>query len=50
MERVKSSMVELLVRAINNLAAALLGEGYNFSAAEHLHFIDNVFADLCFQI
>ena len=46
----KSSMVELLVRTINNLAAALLGEGYNFSAAEHLHFIDHVFADLCFQI
>ena len=46
----KSSIVELLVRTINNLAAALLGEGYNFSAAEHLHFIDNVFADLCFQI
>lgn len=46
----KSSMVELLVRTINNLAAALLGEGYNFSAAEHLHFIDHVFADVCFQI
>lgn len=28
----------------------MLGEGYNFSAAEHLHFIDYVFADLCFQI
>ena len=46
----KSSIVELLIRAINNLAASLLGEGYNFSAAEHLHFIDYVFADLCFQI
>ena len=46
----KSSIVELLVRTINNLAAALLGEGYNFSAAEHLHFIDHVFTDLCFQI
>ena len=46
----KSSIVELLVRTINNLAATMLGEGYNFSAAEHLHFIDNVFADLCFQI
>ena len=46
----KSTIVELLVRTINNLAAALLGEGYNFSAAEHLHFIDNVFADLCLQI
>lgn len=46
----KSSIIELLVRTINNLAAALLGEGYNFSAAEHLHFIDYLFADLCFQI
>lgn len=46
----KSSIVELLVRTINNLAAVMLGEGYNFSAAEHLHFIDYVFADLCFQI
>ena len=46
----KSSIVELLVRTINNLAAALLGEGYNFSAAEHLHFIDHLFSDLCFQI
>lgn len=46
----KSAIVELLVRTINNLAASLLGEGYNFSAAEHLHFIDYVFADLCFQI
>lgn len=46
----KSSIVELLVRTINNLAAVMLGEGYNFSAAEHLHFIDHVFADLCFQI
>lgn len=46
----KSSIVELLVRTINNLAATMLGEGYNFSAAEHLHFIDYVFADLCFQI
>lgn len=46
----KSSIVELLVRTINNLAAVMLGEDYNFSAAEHLHFIDYVFADLCFQI
>lgn len=46
----KSSIVELLVRTINNLAAVMLGEKYNFSAAEHLHFIDYVFVDLCFQI
>ena len=46
----KSSIVELLVRTINTLAAAMLVAGYNFSAAEHLHFIDYVFADLCFHI
>lgn len=46
----KSSLIELLVRTLNNMSAALLGEGYNFSAAEHLHFIDNLFADMCFQI
>ena len=46
----KSSFVELLVRIINNLTAALLGEGYNFAKAEHLHYIDNVYADLLVQI
>ena len=46
----KSSFVELLVRVINNLTAALLGEGYNFAKAEHLHYIDNVYADLLMQI
>lgn len=46
----KSSFIELFVRAINNLSAALLGEGFNFAAAEHLHFIDNVFVEVLFQI
>lgn len=46
----KSSLVDLVIRIINNMSAALMGEGYNFAAAEHLHFIDNVFASLAFQI
>ena len=46
----KSSFVELLVRVINNITAALLGEGHNFAKAEHLHYIDNVYADLLVQI
>lgn len=46
----KSSVVDLIIRIINNLSAALMGEGYNFTAAEHLHFIDNVFASMAFQI
>ena len=41
----KSSTVDLLIRMINNLSAVLLGEKFNFAAAEHLHFIDYVYAD-----
>lgn len=46
----KSSFIELFVRAINNLSAVLIGEKFNFAAAEHLHFIDDVFVDVLFQI
>lgn len=46
----KSSIVDLMIRMINNLAAAVMGEGINYAAAEHLHFIDYVFGSLCFQI
>ena len=46
----KSSIVELIVRAINNLSAVLQGEGYNYSKAEHLHYIDDVYVELLFQI
>ena len=46
----KSSIVDLVIRMINNLSAALLGEKFNFSAAEHLHFIDYVYAEMAFRI
>ena len=46
----KSSLVDLVIRIINNFTAALLGEHFNFAAAEHLHFIDYVYASLAFQI
>lgn len=46
----KSSTVDLLIRMINNLSAVLLGEKFNFAAAEHLHFIDYVYAELVFRI
>lgn len=46
----KSSTVDLLIRLINNLSAVLLGEKFNFAAAEHLHFIDHVYAELAFRI
>lgn len=46
----KSSLVDLFIRMINNLSAVLLGEKFNFSAAEHLHFIDHVYAEMAFRI
>lgn len=46
----KSSLVDLLIRTINNLAAALVGEKYMYEAAEHLHYIENVYSDLCFEL
>lgn len=46
----KSSIVDLLIRLINNLSAVLLGEEFNFATAEHLHFIDHVYAELAFRI
>lgn len=46
----KSSVVDLIIRMINNLSAASLGESFNFAVAEHLHFIDHVYGELCFQI
>ena len=46
----KSSLIDLLIRMINNLSATLLGEKFNFAAAEHLHFIDDVYAELSIRI
>lgn len=46
----KSTIVDLLIRTINNLAAATIGETYEFEAAEHLHYIENVYSDLCVEI
>lgn len=44
----KSSLIELMIRMLNNVAAISFGEYSKFSAAEHLHFIDYIYADLCF--
>ena len=46
----KSRTVDLMIRIRNNLSAVLLGEKVNFAAAEHLHFIDHVYAELAFRI
>jgi hypothetical protein len=46
----KSSLVDLLIRVINNLSTAIIGEGYAYNSAEHLHFIDYLYAALVVQI
>ena len=45
----KSSLVEFLMRLINNFAASLIGEISNNPASAHLHFIEGVRGDLWYR-
>lgn len=42
----KSTILDLIIRIINNIGAAIIGEHYVYSSAEHLHYIDYLYADL----
>lgn len=42
----KSTIVDNVIRIINNLSTAIIGEDYVYSSAQHLHYIDNVYASL----
>lgn len=42
----KSTIVDMVVRLLNNLAASVIGEDYVFDSAEHLHYIDYVYGSL----
>lgn len=42
----KSTIVDTVIRLLNNLAAAIIGEDFVYSSAQHLHYIDNVYASL----
>ena len=42
----KSTIIDYIVRILNNLSATIFGEGYRAPGAEHLHFINNVYASL----
>lgn len=46
----KSSLVDIFIRVINNLAAYVIGEKFMFPKAEHLHFIEDVFAEVYLEI
>lgn len=45
----KSSIIELIIRILNNLSVAAKGETVNHSAAEHLFFIENVYGCIVLQ-
>lgn len=46
----KSSTIDMVIRILNNLAAAVIGEGEEFNAAERLHFVPGVYGELAVLI
>lgn len=46
----KSTIVEYILRLINNFAASLFGEEEIYPGAEHIHFIDNLFGEMYFML
>ena len=46
----KSSAIDMVIRILNNLSAAIIGEKETFNAAERLHFISNVYGELAVLI
>lgn len=46
----KSSIVDMIIRILNNLAAAVIGEQEVFAAAERLHFVPSVYGEIAVLI
>lgn len=46
----KSSLIDLFIRIVNNLSAAIIGEHYAYNSAEHLHFIEYLYAAVMVQM
>lgn len=42
----KSTIMDMIIRILNNISASIIGEGDVYPAAAHLHYIDNVYASL----
>lgn len=42
----KSTLVDMIIRLLNNFSAAVFGENFIYTSAQHLHFIENVYASL----
>ena len=39
----KSTLVDMIIRILNNFSATVFGENYIYSSAQHLHYIENVY-------
>ena len=44
----KSSILDMLIRILNNVATAFLGEMPQYAAAEHVHYIEYVYGSILF--
>lgn len=44
----KSSILDMLIRTLNNVATAFLGENPQYVAAEHVHYIEYVYGSILF--
>lgn len=44
----KSSILDMLIRTLNNVATAFLGENPQYAAAEHVHYIEYVYGSILF--
>lgn len=44
----KSSLLDMMIRVLNNAATALLGERPQYAAAEHVHYIEYVYGSILF--
>lgn len=46
----KSALVDMIVRIVNNLSAAIYGEHFIYNSAQHLHYIENVYASMAVYV
>lgn len=46
----KSSLIDLMLRIVNNVATCVIGEEYRFNKAAHLHFIPDVYGEVFYLI
>lgn len=46
----KSTIIDMILRTLNNLSAAIMGETFNYSSAQHLHYIEHVYASVAIYL